>query len=172
MSAPKWLALGRNALWILNPFLGIIAYYHQEINFGIYFQWLGKMHPMLLHFPIVLGLGVAGYYVYRRDNKKISPFLSPLLIIHSLLATIVAIFGIFLSKQGSYNHDLIFWHQWGGISIAWMSWGLMALHEYNNSFKTHFFIAGPRGLRLCRGTHFFYAQRRTIDPWLQGAQLA
>ena len=59
MSAPEWLALGRNALWILNPFLGIIAYYHQEINFGIYFQWLGKMHPMLLHFPIVLGLGVA-----------------------------------------------------------------------------------------------------------------
>ena len=155
MSAPKWLALGRNALWILNPFLGIIAYYHQEINFGIYFQWLGKMHPMLLHFPIVLGLGIAGYYVYTRDNNKISPFLSPLLTIHSLMATIVAIFGIFLSKQGIYNHDLIFWHQWGGISIAWMSWGLMTLHEYNNSFNTNFLLRALVGFVFAGMLIFF-----------------
>ena len=134
MSVPKWISLCKNALWILNPFLGIIAYYHQEINFGIYFKWLGKMHPMLLHFPIVLGLGIAGYYIYTKDNKKTSPIFSSLLIIHSLLATIVAIFGIFLSKQGSYDEELIFWHQWGGVAIAWLSWGLMVLHEHNDSF--------------------------------------
>ena len=52
----------KNALWVsANPFLVVIAFYQQEINFGIYFQWFGKMHPMLLHFTIVFGLGIAGY---------------------------------------------------------------------------------------------------------------
>jgi hypothetical protein len=155
MSVPKWMGLCRNALWILNPFLGIIAYYHQEINFGIYFQWLGKLHPMLLHFPIVLGLGIAGYYIYTKDNKKTSTVFSSLLILHSLLATIVAIFGIFLSKQGSYDHDLIFWHQWGGVAIAWLSWGLMALHEHNDSFKTHFSLRALVGFFFAGVLIFF-----------------
>ena len=167
MSAPKWLALGRNALWILNPFLGIIAYYHQEINFSIYFQWLGKMHPMLLHFPIVMGLGIAGYYIFSTDVKKMSPLFSPLLTVHSLITTIIAIFGIFLSKQGSYDNNLIFWHQWGGVGFAYMSWGLMSLHEYNDSFKTLYsfralfsiLFAGilifftHKGAQLTHGTH-------------------
>ncbi len=140
MLESKWMGFGKNALWVLNPFLAVIAFYQQEINFGIYFQWFGKMHPILLHFPIVFGLGIAGYYIYERDIKEMNPLFSPLLTLHSLLTTVVAIFGIFLSKQGNYDDDLLFWHQWGGVSIAYISWILQMLHEYNDFFKSHFLL--------------------------------
>ena len=140
MLESKWMGFGKNALWVLNPFLAVIAFYQQEINFGIYFQWFGKMHPILLHFPIVFGLGIAGYYIYERDIKEMNPLFSPLLTLHSLLTTVVAIFGIFLSKQGNYDDDLLFWHQWGGVSIAYISWILQMLHEHNDFFKSHFLL--------------------------------
>ena len=100
----------------LNPFLVVFAFYQQEINFGI-FNGLVKCIPCYCIFP-VFGLGIAGYYIYERDIKK-NPLFSPLLTLHSLLTTVVAIFGIFLSKQGNYDDDLLFWHQWGGVSIAY-----------------------------------------------------
>ena len=158
MALSKWMVLGRNALWVLNPFLGFIAYYHQEIHFGIYFQWLGKMHPMLLHFPIVFGLGISGYYIYATNFKKMSPLFSHLLILHSLLTTVVSIFGICLSKQESYDHDLLFWHQWGGVAIAYMSWGVLVLHEHNNFFKTHFSLRSILGI-IFAGVLIFFTHK-------------
>ena len=68
MKGNKWMSVFNNALWILNPFLLIIAYFDAQIQFGIYFRWLGKMHPLLLHFPIVLGTIIALYYIL--DKKK------------------------------------------------------------------------------------------------------
>ena len=66
MQENKWMSYCKNGLWILNPFLAVIAYYHEKINFNVYFQWLGKMHPMVLHFPIVLGCIMERYLLFTK----------------------------------------------------------------------------------------------------------
>jgi hypothetical protein len=138
MATKKWVSYCKNVLWMLNPFLVVIAWYQEKINFNFYFQWLGKMHPMVLHFPIVLGCMIGGYLFFTNHIKKHITILQIGSIVNAASATIVAILGVFLSKQDTYDTQIIFWHQWGGISIAYLSWLLMYLIESNASFQNHY----------------------------------
>lgn len=145
MKGNKWMSVFNNALWILNPFLLIIAYFDAQIQFGIYFRWLGKMHPLLLHFPIVLGTIIALYYILDKKNKIDVTYANYVLIINALLSSIVAIFGIFLSKQDSYDGSIILLHKWGGVGIALISWLFTFLQQglfnFKNSYPTRWISA-------------------------------
>ena len=134
MQENKWMSYCKNGLWILNPFLAVIAYYHEKISFNVYFQWLGKMHPMVLHFPIVLGCIMGSYLLFTKKLNKHIALVHIGSIVNAFLASIVAILGVFLSKQDAYDAPLLFWHQWGGISIAYLSWILVYLFENNGIF--------------------------------------
>jgi len=134
MQENKWISYCKNVLWILNPFLVVIAYFHEKINFNLYFQWLGKMHPMVLHFPIVLGCIIGSYLLFTKNINKHIALLQLGSIVNAFLASIVAILGVFLSQQDAYDTQIIFWHQWGGISIAYFSWVGMYLIENNGLF--------------------------------------
>lgn len=122
MRVLKWNLVGRNVLWILNPFLLVISFFNKTIHFGIYFQWLGKMHPLLLHFPIVLSSFIGLYYILDKKSSISNAVLKNILLVNALLSSLVAILGILLSKQDSYDAQTIFLHQWGGVGIAFISW--------------------------------------------------
>ena len=165
MKGNKWMSIINNALWVLNPFLLIIAYFDTQIQFGIYFKWLGKMHPLLLHFPIVLGTTIGLYYILDKKNKIDAVYANYILIINALLSSIVAIFGIFLSKQDSYDGSIILLHKWGGVSIALISWLFVYLQQglihFKNSYQTRWisslmylsvlFIFTHKGAQLTHG---------------------
>ena len=138
MQENKWMSYCKNVLWILNPFLIVVAYYQEKINFNFYFQWLGKMHPMVLHFPIVLGYILSGYLLFTKKLNKHFDLVQIGSIVNAFLASIVAILGVFLAKQDTYDAQIIFWHQWGGISIAYLSWILVYMIENNGLFHNHY----------------------------------
>lgn len=73
----------------------------------MYLEWLGKMHPLFLHFPIVLGILIGIYYLVDKKGSVDSNKLHPILVGNAFLASIVAILGIFISKQGGYDDSLI-----------------------------------------------------------------
>ena len=56
-------------LWLLNPLLIILSIYDDKIKPGLFLQWLGKMHPLLLHFPIVLGIIIVVYFFCFQKNR-------------------------------------------------------------------------------------------------------
>lgn len=122
-------------LWLLNPLLIILSIYDDKIKPGLFLQWLGKMHPLLLHFPIVLGIIIVVYFFCFQKNRLPLAIEKLALASNALLTTIVALFGILLATQDSYDSNLILWHKWGGVAIALISWLLIYLVETKNALK-------------------------------------
>jgi mono/diheme cytochrome c family protein len=148
-------------LWVINPLLIVLAFYNQELKPGLFMLWMGKFHPLVLHFPIVFGIVIAIYLLFfqlRRlplDTEKL------ILASNGVFATVVAILGLLLSKQNSYDNDLLNWHKWGGIAIAILSWSILYLLDLQVKQKKYlaicFFIvlmvATHKGAQLTHGVN-------------------
>jgi len=129
MRLNKLSAYVLSALWLFNPFLLLIAIFNEKLKLGIYLEWLGKMHPLFLHFPIVLGTLIGIYFIIDKKNSINEKNLHAILVGNALLSSVVAILGIFLSKKDNYDAQLILLHQWGGVGIAFISWAFIYLQK-------------------------------------------
>ncbi len=83
---------------------------------------LGRLHPVVLHFPIALALVAALAEAWRAITRRtgLSPLTLPLLNIAALSAIVVSLTGwVFASYQydGDANETLFF-HRWLGITSA------------------------------------------------------
>ena len=106
-------------------------------------QFIGRFHPLVVHFPIALILlvpilevaGLNSRFPYLRASAAF------VLGLATLSATVAAILGWCLARSGGYSGTLLTQHMWGGISLAvvcWMCWILRAR-------------TGERGLGLIYG---------------------
>ncbi|WP_289037022.1 c-type cytochrome domain-containing protein [uncultured Zobellia sp.] len=96
----------------LSVFLIFCLVFDSSIVLPNLVAWLGRWHPLVLHFPIVLlliavFLGLTG--------KKVP---HELLVIGVLSALVTAILGFFLGKETPVKGDLLLWHQWMGGAVA------------------------------------------------------
>lgn len=92
------------------------AWYENELLF-----FLGRFHPMILHFPVALLVVLLMAEVItlgRSDSYDTSVAKWLLLIVGSITAVTAATFGVFLSWSGGYNEDLVWWHYYLGIAVA------------------------------------------------------
>ncbi|PIB39351.1 c-type cytochrome domain-containing protein [Maribacter sp. 4G9] len=102
----------------LSVFLVFCLLFESYMELPSWVSWLGRWHPLVLHFPIVLliiaiFLGLTG--------KKVP---NSLLTVAVLSALITAISGFFLGKDASVKGDLLVWHQWlgGGLALLAAVW--------------------------------------------------
>ena len=94
-------------------------------------QFIGRFHPLAVHFPIALILLVpilelAGLN-YRFAYLRLSAGF--VLGLATLGATVAAILGWCLARSGGHSGPLVTQHMWGGISLAavcWLCWILRA----------------------------------------------
>ncbi len=135
MKSRKVFAFIGNALWIFNPFLIFIVVFKENLHLNIGMAWMGKFHPLLLHFPIVLSIVIALYLIFTPAGKITKKIEQPILLINALMAVLVAITGLFLSKENSYADDLLTQHQWGGVAIALCSWALVIINHHYQPFQ-------------------------------------
>ncbi|TMM59526.1 hypothetical protein FEE95_08920 [Maribacter algarum] len=113
-----------NSRWVdyvifgLSIFLIFCLIFESYIELPNLVAWLGRWHPVVLHFPIVLLL----IAVFLGLTGKTIPKL--LLTIATIAALITAISGFFLGTETSTKGDLLFWHQWlgGGTAILAVIW--------------------------------------------------
>ena len=145
MKPNKVFAFIGSALWILNPFLLFITFFKESIQMNIGMSWMGKFHPLLLHFPLVFGILIGLYLLFIPAGKLARTIEQPILLINAFFAVIVAITGLLLSKENTYEGDLLTQHQWGGIAIALFSWGLVLINTYSKYFQSN------RKIRLSTG---------------------
>lgn len=126
----------RYFLLIAVLFLGVSSFYagaqepaeavgetaEAAVAFG-YEEWaamLGRFHPVVLHFPIGLLMGVfllEFATVFRRFHN-LEPAHWLLLTLATLSSIVASVFGVFLSWEGGYEESAVFWHQWTGIGVA------------------------------------------------------
>ncbi|EON78353.1 hypothetical protein ADIS_1216 [Lunatimonas lonarensis] len=120
------IALQRAAEGVLfagNVLLLFFLFFESYIQIPLWLSPLGRMHPLLLHFPIVLLvlLLVMELFVSKEVYQR-NPILGEvsriLLLATALGALFTAIMGLFLSLEEGYTGDLVVQHKWSGSALA------------------------------------------------------
>lgn len=115
-----------NILFALNVFIIFLLVFEDKVALVYWLQPIGRMHPMLLHFPIVLlMLGMLlEFFRFKsayKEEKLYQNFTSGLLLTSILLSAITVIMGLFLSKEEGYEGSTLQWHKWTGVGIVFIS---------------------------------------------------
>ncbi len=112
-------------------FLLFLLIFQQWLHIPSWLQVGGRMHPMFLHFPIVLLL-LSFITLWIPFKKEPYSWTDILRLIAALSAVITAIMGMLLSMEDDRSGNVLQWHKWTGAGIA-----LMGFLFYNNhSFFT------------------------------------
>ena len=97
----------------LNAMLLFLVVLDNHLIIPRWLQVAGRLHPMILHFPIVL---IVAYAIYLWFKPAV--FADELLLVAAFAAVITALAGVFLSRQGSYEGAAMKWHKWLGALTA------------------------------------------------------
>ena len=119
-------AYSGNILFFLNALIVFLLIFEKELIIPAGLQPFGRMHPMLLHFPIVLLLVsflMEFLQVKIKENSRefYRSITSRIMFAGIVLAAITVIMGLFLSREDGYEGDVLSWHKWSGVSIVFLS---------------------------------------------------
>ena len=112
------------AIFACAILLGFLLVFESRILLPGLVEWIGRWHPVVLHFPVVLIL-VTVFAYWRKDGV-----FDWLLGITTLFTFITSITGFLLSLEGETKGDLIVSHQWLGVSVTY----IMTFWYYVNQF--------------------------------------
>lgn len=115
-----------NILFTLNIFIIFLLLFENLLVVPHWLQAIGRMHPMMLHFPIVIIMlaMVLEFFRFRPEyiNQELyQSFTANLLLIGALSSAVTVIMGLFLSKEGGYTGAILQWHKWTGVGIVFIT---------------------------------------------------
>ncbi len=123
----------------LNCLLVFLIVSGKVLAIPTWLQVIGRMHPLLLHFPIVLLVGAIIFEQFLSKNTQNMEVRHPdisgteggqkheigdwVLLSAAFTASLSALMGLFLSQEEGYNADAIAWHKWTGVAVSLVSFG-------------------------------------------------
>lgn len=135
MLTSKLKAILGQVLFAVNVFVLFLVLAESRVLIPDWLHVFGRMHPLLLHFPIVIILlaillvGIPDLLPKKEDSHLYG---TDLLLIGALTAGFTVIAGLLLSHETGYVKDALFWHKWTGLSIFW---GSSSLYYFIDSQK-------------------------------------
>ena len=110
----------------LNVFILFLLLADSRVVIPQWLQPVGRLHPVILHFPIVILLlaMLLEFFRFRKEFAKetfYQEFTTTLLLIGALFSAITVIMGLFLSREPGYEGSNLQWHKWFGVSVAFIS---------------------------------------------------
>lgn len=132
-----------NSLLPLSALLVFLFLFDSRLVLPAWLQVAGRMHPLLLHFPVVL-LILYGCWVLLLPASAVDPALRPqvgdfLLLASAFSAVLTAIAGLFLSREPGYNPESLAWHKWSGGVIALFT---VAWYYFRNRIASSRLVSG------------------------------
>jgi uncharacterized membrane protein len=133
----RWKTILYNTSFAFNCLLVFLLIFEKGLVVPPWVQAIGRMHPLLLHFPIVLFLlcifweAIAG--LKKTPSAEQESLGDGLLLLASITSVISALMGLLLSKESGYTQEVVAWHKWGGIIVSLLSLGWYA---FRNSVRT------------------------------------
>ncbi len=165
-----WTPVFYNLCFALNSLLLFLALFGTQIEVPALLQIAGRMHPLVLHFPIVLLVLVVVLetIIKPEDQSQLHQVGDVLLRSAAMTGAVAALMGLFLSKEGGYEEKTLFWHQWSGVFLSLLLFGWYAFRE---TIRTqHLFsrlvagfgliaviLAGHQGAILTHGENYLLA---------------
>jgi uncharacterized membrane protein len=182
---PNWKRYLENTLFVTSILLLFLLLFESYIELPAWFQFFGRLHPLLLHFPIAL-LGLVYLALLFKPKWPIQHtdiyknLVNTLLLIASVSATLTAIFGLFLSLEIGYDPEMLLWHKYSGAAIVFLSafiyW--MQSKSWNNLIIERFgltaglialVLGGHEGANITHGEGFltesFNSKTREYVPF-------
>lgn len=123
----------------LNILLVFIAAFTDQMQLPVSLQYLGKFHPVILHFPIVFIFLSAFVILWNAKNPIIDEkIILTLLFSTAIISTTTSILGVFLFQQGDYDENSVNLHKWMGVAISVAS---LVIYFLFDSFKNRKIIS-------------------------------
>lgn len=108
----------------LNVLLLFFLCFSSRIVVPVWLQVTGRMHPLILHFPIVLILLYAGWTLFAaravKKNNWYTSIAEGLLLTASFATVVTALTGFLLSKEQGYEAGSVDWHKWLGATVSFL----------------------------------------------------
>ena len=94
-------------------------------------QFLGRLHPLIVHFPIGVLIVALLLELFTLNKKKpeLRSGIHILLVIGAISAVLAAIFGWLLQTQDQYSGDILGFHKWFGIATALLAAIALMVHR-------------------------------------------
>ncbi|MCC6413496.1 MAG: chitobiase/beta-hexosaminidase C-terminal domain-containing protein [Saprospiraceae bacterium] len=179
MAQIRWTPVFSNVCFALNCLLLFLALFGSNMEVPAFLQVTGRMHPLVLHFPIVLMLlaGVWETMILTKNQPFLQNIGDGLLLALAVSAATTALMGLFLSKEGGYADDTLLWHQWSGIAVSGIAWIWYTYRGFFRATKKGMWLmaasglialilAGHKGATLTHGENYLFAP---VVPEIQSA---
>lgn len=153
--------IGETFLIANFTFLLLLLFFENRMQLPSWLQVAGRMHPMFLHFPIVLLL----FYLLTFWLSVKEPWIQGLRLVATLSAVLTAVMGLLLAAEEQRDGSTFYWHKWGGVAIAAIAFLVYYVHPYL-SRKKHLaklatlciamaiFLTGHWGASLTHGENY------------------
>ncbi|MDB5250274.1 MAG: hypothetical protein JWQ40_4668 [Segetibacter sp.] len=164
----RWKNLTFNISFALNCLLAFLLLLSDKLVVPAWLQVGGRMHPLLLHFPIVIIVLYVMWLLFARSNSHYTEIAEKLLLLSSATAVVTALCGLLLSKEPGYDQDSLQTHKWSGSVTAflllfwyWISSEKNTGRWYNISASFILLlivtVAGDLGADITHGENFIMA---------------
>src|ERR1700754_1369271 len=109
-------------------------------------RFIGHFHPVIVHLPIgILILGIVLQWVARKDAAPFHRAISISFLLGMISALMACLSGFMLSISDDYDENLVGWHLWMGIAVAFTSALLYLWHVTKKYVRWQL----PMGVLLC-----------------------
>ncbi|OOQ60914.1 c-type cytochrome domain-containing protein [Mucilaginibacter pedocola] len=122
------------ALFALNIFILVLLLAGDALAVPQWLQPVGRMHPLVLHFPIVILMlaMLMEFFRFRAEfaNERLyQAFTDYLLVLGALFSSITVIMGLLLSREQGYEGSNLQWHKWFGVGVAFVGYGVYLIRN-------------------------------------------
>ena len=118
-----------NLSFFIIVMLLFLLFFQNKVSLPPSIQVIGRMHPVLLHLPI--GLLIISFIVWLgRKNIEAGSFQKMfILVLHvtAFTASLTAVMGFFLSREGGYDESILLKHKVLGVITAVLSYSLLLI---------------------------------------------
>lgn len=128
------LKIAERILFAGNILLLFFLLFESFIVLPVWFQSLGRMHPLMLHFPIALLLLALLMEFFRfspkyKDQEFYQSFTKNLFLFAAFTSLLSALMGLFLSLEEGYSGDVLDRHKWSGAVLVFFASILYSLRN-------------------------------------------
>lgn len=125
----RWQNILYNIILSLNCLLLFLLFFETRLSVPSWLQVFGRMHPLVVHFPIVLVLLYLAFLFFipanLRNENWYKTMTEILLVLSAVSAVSSALMGLLLSREAGYDADALASHKWMGAAT---SFGLFFLY--------------------------------------------